>query len=219
MIEKNVSRETFLLLQKFVQLLLKWNQSINLISAKTEDDVWDRHVLDSLQLQSYLPDKDAQIVDLGSGAGFPGVVLALAGYQHITLLEKDTKKAAFLRNVSRETMVPMTVLEKDLREVKGQFDVVVARGLADLSTLLDYSYPLLKPTGYALFLKGENCEDEIFQAHKGFWEMTIEKKESITNPRATILKVGSIRKKTGAFSDLNCSRKSKRRGGKNNDRS
>lgn len=187
----NVSRETFERLEIYVKLLLTWNKRINLIGRSTESDVWNRHILDSLQLIKYLPDSHARIIDLGSGAGLPGAVLALCGYQNVTLVEKNSKKATFLRNVSRETSIPFTVIEQDIKDVQGSYDVVTSRALTDLSTLLEMSYPLLTKGGMCLFLKGESVDEEIFQdiLH---WKMTITKKESITNPRATLLLITNL---------------------------
>jgi 16S rRNA (guanine527-N7)-methyltransferase len=179
------------LISDYVKLLLEWNKRINLIGRSTEEKIWHRHILDSVQLTKYLTDTNARIVDLGSGAGLPGAVLALCGYRNVTLVEKNAKKATFLRNVSRETSIPFQVIEKDIKDVQDKYDVVISRGLTDLSTLLELSYPLLVQGGQCLFLKGERIDDEIIRAISN-WKMTMTKKESITNPRASLLLIANL---------------------------
>jgi 16S rRNA (guanine527-N7)-methyltransferase len=168
-------------------------------------------------VQQLILNKDAYIADLGSGAGLPGVVLALAGYTQVTLIEKDAKKATFLRYVSRETNIPFVVLEQDISHVTTVYDVVVARGLAPLSDLLAYALPLMKPDGHGLFLKGETVDAEIMMAQCHYGEMTFLKKRSITHPKASLVWVSKTNDGQEGASDFNRDCQSKRRRGKNHD--
>lgn len=188
-----VSRETFSLLEKYVILLREWNGRMNLISRHSEGDIWHRHILDSLQLQKFITDKEARIADLGSGAGLPGVVLALSGYSNVTLIERNEKKATFLRLVSRETKIPFSVVQKDIEAVTETFDVVTARGVTQLNALITYSLPILNPEGYCLFLKGETVDLEILWAIQTHKKVTILKKQSITNAKASVLQVSRLK--------------------------
>lgn len=155
-------------LETYERMLRDWNKRINLVSASTLDEVWTRHFADSAQLHELLP-QVSRWVDLGSGAGFPGMVLALllkrrAGAS-VSLIESDQRKAAFLRAVSRETGAPATVIcgriESELPKLEGAVDGVSARALAPLQQLLDWSEGLLLKSAVGGFLKGENWRAEL----------------------------------------------------------
>ncbi|HUX78996.1 MAG TPA: 16S rRNA (guanine(527)-N(7))-methyltransferase RsmG [Alphaproteobacteria bacterium] len=188
----NVSRETMERLKIYQRLLEEWQQKVNLISSSTLPCLWDRHFKDSLQLLSYLPQEEASLIDLGSGAGFPGLVLAVARPTslNVTLVESDLKKCLFLENVSRETFSPVTILRERIeslpREVKG--DVITARGLSPLPRLLGYVAPLMKENTICLFLKGKDVETEIIEAKKK-WRFDLEIFPSLTDSTGSIVKV------------------------------
>jgi 16S rRNA (guanine527-N7)-methyltransferase len=150
---------------RYVALLLKWQGAINLVAPSTLDSVWDRHILDSLQLVSLLPDGAETLVDMGSGAGFPGLVLAIARPAlKVHLIESDGRKAEFLRHVSRETSAPVTVWAKRIEQVAAiglAADVVTARALAPLQQLLDMSEPFCHERTVRLFAKGRSAEAEL----------------------------------------------------------
>ena len=188
---KNVSRETLNKFCIYHALLLKWQKKINLISNTTLDQIYTRHFLDSAQISSFINNKESSIADFGSGAGFPGVVLAILGFNNITLIERDQKKAVFLRNVLRELNLDINVFEGDIINYSGKLDIVLSRALASLDSLLKLSYPVLKPDGFALFLKGKSYNLEIKEALKN-WEMTFIKKNSITSDNGMILKINNI---------------------------
>jgi 16S rRNA (guanine527-N7)-methyltransferase len=148
----------------YEQLLVKWSASLNLVAKSTLSNVWLRHFEDSLQLVPFLSSTD-RIVDIGSGAGFPGMVLALCGFD-VTLIESDQKKCVFLENVSRETSSRVEVvcsrIEKHLPSVDDRFDVVCSRGLTSLSELISLSQNLIrKDQSRGLFLKGMRVDNEI----------------------------------------------------------
>ena len=187
-----VSRETLERLAIYESLLKKWQKTINLVGPKTLDDSWNRHFLDSAQLRPLLPESVKVLIDLGSGAGFPGLVLAILGVPEVHLIESDVRKCAFLREAARATGAPVTVHNKRIEAVQGlRADVVTARALAPLTELLDWAAPFLGEDGVALFLKGQNVEDELTATTK-YWKMRTERFDSVTDPSGSILRLGGI---------------------------
>lgn len=167
-----VSRETLERLERFVELLLTWQRTINLIAPSTVSRLWTRHIADSLQLLELAP-KARTWVDLGSGAGFPGLVVAIALADTpgaiVHLIESNTKKAAFLREAQRVTGAPVMVrgerIEDFVSGFAGPVDAVTARAVASLKTLLVQCFPLLGKSGATgLFPKGQNAELEVSDA-------------------------------------------------------
>ena len=187
---QDVSRETLQKLEVYEALLKKWQKSLNLISGSTLDSIWDRHFLDSAQLFPHVKDYNT-IACLGSGAGFPGAVLAVLGLKKVTLIERDQKKAIFLRTLSRELGVPFTVLNDDIRNINDAFDCIVSRALAPVADLLDLSKSIRTPESTCFFLKGSQANQELAAAQE-IWGMTTEIIPSITNKEGCILKISSI---------------------------
>lgn len=179
-------------------LLHKWQKKINLISPKTVDESWHRHFMDSLQLGLYLPvEENMAYGDIGSGAGFPGLAIALISKEPMLLIESDQKKCSFLRSVIREwgEQDRITIANERIEKLTDiKLDVVSARALASLHQLFLYSLPLLKDKAYALFLKGENWENEIKEAQEN-WFFDYEAKPSLSHEKAMILKVTNIKEK------------------------
>ena len=166
--EIGVSRETLDRLQIYADLLARWNRAINLVGPATLSDLWRRHMLDSAQLIPLLPTRDLlTLADLGSGAGFPGLVLALCDVGEVHLIESDQKKTTFLREVLRETSTAATIHCERIESISDlQVDVVTARALAPLAELVAYAAPLMKPDGLCLFLKGQGIADELTRLPK-----------------------------------------------------
>ena len=172
-----VSRETLARLDEYVDLLLKWQHRTNLIAPSTIGQVWTRHVADSLQLWALAPEGRIW-VDLGSGAGFPGLVLACAladtAGARVHLVESNAKKAAFLRETARALRLPALVHATRIEDFTNSFadspDVVTARALAPLTRLLGYAEPLLKKGVQGLFPKGQDVEAELTDASK-YWKI------------------------------------------------
>ena len=160
-----VSREAMRRFDTYAKLLLDWNKRINLVAKGTEDELWTRHFLDSGQLSSHLANRDGALVDIGSGAGFPGAVLALLtagdpGAGPIVLIEADKRKAAFLRTMSRETGVPLTVLAERSEQAPPQnASLLTSRAMAPLTGLLEHASRHLAPNGEAFFLKGRTARE------------------------------------------------------------
>jgi 16S rRNA (guanine527-N7)-methyltransferase len=190
----DVSRETADRLEAFVALLGQWNRTINLVSRRDEANIWDRHVRDSLQLARFIPAGSSHLIDLGSGGGFPGLVLAIATNIPTHLVESDQRKAAFLREAARHVGAPAIVhaVRAEAASIPPA-PVVTARALASVDQLLTWSAHLLAPSGICLFLKGRAAEDELTAASRQ-WHMRIERSPSLTDPDATILQISEIRR-------------------------
>ncbi len=193
-----VSRETETRLDQLVTLLLDWQQRMNLIARSTEPIVWTRHIADSLQLLPLAP--QAQIwADLGSGAGFPGLVIACALAEtagaEIHLVESNGKKASFLREAIKVTSVPATVhgerIDAFVKHAPARIDVVTARALAPLPDLLSEAYPLLKRGALGLFPKGQDMDVELTHAAK-CWNIQAACATSRTDPRSRIIIVQKL---------------------------
>lgn len=189
---ENVSRETMDRLERYVVLVRKWAKSISLVSQGDHDAIWSRHVLDSLRLLPLIPQGTTHGVDLGSGAGFPGLVLALASNIPFDLIEADRRKAAFLVEAQRVTDAPVQVhcarIENlDLPRVL----LVTARALAPLTTLLAHADRLLLPGGTALFPKGSHADEEIAAAAQ-HWRMQIQRSDNPQHPGSTILAITGL---------------------------
>lgn len=188
----DVSRETLERLAIYQALVKKWTPRINLISRHTRDDIWDRHIVDSAQLAHFSPESVDHWVDLGSGAGFPGLVIAILAKEtgsprRLTLVESDSRKAVFLRTVLRETEADAHVVNKRIEDTpRLHADVVSARALAGLQALLDYSAQHLNDDGIALFPKGENWRKEVDEAQSK-WRFDYEIGTSETNATSVIL--------------------------------
>jgi 16S rRNA (guanine527-N7)-methyltransferase len=189
----SVSRETLERLDLFAEMLTRWNSRINLVSARDLDQLWTRHIADSLQLVPELPAGEA-FVDLGSGGGFPGLILAMASNSPVTLIESDQRKASFLREAARATGTTATVIARRIEQVElPPVRYVTARALAPLPRLLDWAARFLSEDGTCLFLKGRTVEDELTMA-AAEWHMTLSRRPSRTDPDGVILRVSELRR-------------------------
>lgn len=189
-----VSRETEDRLVAIVALLEKWQRTINLIAPATLPTIWTRHVADSLQLVPLAGEGIRRWVDLGSGGGFPGLVVAAALAERdgsdVTLVESDTRKAAFLREAARIAELPATVLPARIEQVAPQIaagvEVVSARALAPLPKLLDLAHPFLAQGARGLFLKGQDVDNELTESAKS-WRIDAKITESLTDKGGRIV--------------------------------
>jgi 16S rRNA (guanine527-N7)-methyltransferase len=188
----SVSRETELRLVAYADLLLAWNRRINLISRGDEGHLWIRHVEDSLQLVALMPRDLDRGIDLGSGAGFPGLVLAIATGVHFQLVESDQRKAAFLREAARATAAPVSVhaVRADVAEIP-RARLVTARALAPVRQLLAMAHRFIAPGGILLLPKGVNAARELTEA-RAEWNMRVERFPSRTHPDGAILKLSEV---------------------------
>lgn len=194
-VETGVSRETLDRLRLYADLLEKWQQRINLVGPATLPDLWRRHMLDSAQLWPLLPPDLPRLIDIGSGAGFPGLVLAILGVPEVHLIESDQRKGAFLREVARQTGATVTVHSARIESILDlSAPVVTARALAALPKLLDLAVPLLASGGQCLFLKGQNIEEELTSARK-IWIFTEDRTPSRSDSTGLVLRVREVRPK------------------------
>jgi 16S rRNA (guanine527-N7)-methyltransferase len=195
--ETSVSRETLARLERYGALLAEWNRAINLVGRGSLDDLWRRHMLDSAQLMPLLPPAPAGrrrlVVDLGSGAGFPGLVLSILGAGAVHLVEADRRKAAFLREAARRTGSDAQVHDRRIEALEPlPADLVTARACAPLTKLLAYAAPFLAAGGAAsrgLFLKGRRVDEELTEAAKA-WNMAVQSFQSRSDSGGTILRIG-----------------------------
>ncbi len=192
-----VSRETLARLKLFVGLLQDWNTRINLVSARSLADVWRRHIWDSAQLMALIPTDTRSLIDLGSGAGFPGLVLAAMlaerGNVRIVLYEAIAKKCRFLELVAHRLN-----LDVEIRNTRAEteepepFDIVTARACAPLPQLLSYAAPFQGRNSRCLFLKGQSVGAELTEAYKS-WSMKVEQHQSRSDPSGVILDIRELR--------------------------
>lgn len=196
LVRRRVSRETFEQMEKYVAEFRRWNARINLASKKTLNQIWDRHILDSLQLSDFIH-SHISVLDLGSGGGLPGVILAIHDqYQgngsHFHLVESDNRKCAFLRQVVHVCALENISIHSERIEkcapLKG--DMVVARGLTSLSRLLELAERHSK-NGFCIFPKGQNWKNELTEAQKE-WDMEYKIHRSVTDSEARLLEIGSF---------------------------
>ncbi len=196
-----VSRETESRLDRYIDLLVEWQAKTNLVAPSTLPTLWTRHVADSLQLLALAP-KARTWVDLGSGGGFPGVVLACAMAEHdgaaVHLVERNAKKAAFLREALRVTNAVGTIHLSDIGDYvdssSAPIDCVTARAVAPLHILLDYVEPLMKRGAKALFLKGQDVESELTEATK-YWNINPHLHPSRTGGQGWIVELETIERR------------------------
>jgi 16S rRNA (guanine527-N7)-methyltransferase len=189
----SVSRESLDRLQAYADLLSKWQKRINLIGASTADQIWSRHIADALQLIPLLGPSPDRTADLGSGAGIPGLVLAIARPLEAHLFESNLKKAAFLREAARVTGAKVFVHAVRVETAGGlareiEARVVTARALAPLERLLAYAAPFLERGAVGLFHKGQDVDAELTEATKS-WRLTFTKHPSMIDSRGCILEV------------------------------
>ena len=179
-------------LHTYLALLRRWQSRINLVGPKTLEDPWRRHFLDSAQLLPLIPPAVNRLVDLGSGAGFPGLVLAILSGVPVTLVEADQRKCAFLIEAARATATTVEVLPARIESLApADADVVTARALAPLAGLIGYAVNWLAPNGICLFLKGRSAADELTDAQKN-WKMQVSSLLSRSDDAAMILRIDRI---------------------------
>ncbi len=203
----NVSRETMARLKIYAGLVRDWQKTINLVAPSTLDHLWQRHFADSAQILAQIPETAETYLDLGSGGGFPGLVLAilLADPDHSSspkafrLIESDARKAAFLREVVRQTDVPVDILcgriEKIAIQDRFDSDVITARALAPLDRLLPLISPFFSVKSKALLLKGRNAAAEIEAAEKN-WRLVCDLVPSLTDRDARLIVISDLQAKS-----------------------
>lgn len=190
--EFDVSRETFQRFVEYVDALKKWNKKINLISASSEIEIWNRHIKDSAQLAQYIDVNDC-VVDIGSGAGLPGFVLALMGIKNITLVEQDHKKSTFLLSISKLAPYNIQVINDKVENIDISCDVLTSRALASIEDILKLCEKICI-SKKILLLKGESILLELEEAKKS-WNIEYKTYSSVTNSKGMILELISWTKR------------------------
>lgn len=190
-----VSRETAEQLDRFVEIFLKWQQAVQLVAPSTLTSLWTRHISDSLQLVDYLEDAK-EVVDVGSGGGFPGLVLAIASpAKKFHLVESDTRKASFLREAARITNTRLEVyaerVESVAKRIATEVHMVTARAFAPMERMLELTEPFFAAGAKGAFLKSQDVDDELTTAAKS-WNVNYQLRNSLTDPRGRILLIEKV---------------------------
>lgn len=182
-------------LKIYVELLLKWNKSINLIGKSTEDDIWERHILDSAQLVKYLPARDLVITDFGSGAGLPGMVLAAFGVREVNLIESDNKKCIFLGEAKRVMSLTNAVIHNKRIEnmTPIRSDIITSRAFSSISSILEMSERYIYKETLHIMLKGGKVTAELDEVTG--WDMEVTTHKSITDPNGNIVIIKNQKRK------------------------
>ena len=195
----DVSRETCDRLELFAELLKHWNRRVNLVSKDSLNDVWRRHMADSAQLRKVIPPYEGALIDVGSGAGFPGMVLAIMGLSDIHLIEASAKKCAFLREAARITGASVTIhnirIARDAtpHAALPEAAIVTARAVSPLANLLDIVFPIMYDRTCCIFPKGIQADDEVQEARRR-WNFDVVQMPSKIEPGAVILKISHVRR-------------------------
>ncbi|MBE6451947.1 MAG: 16S rRNA (guanine(527)-N(7))-methyltransferase RsmG [Alphaproteobacteria bacterium] len=198
----NVSRETYLKLKSYQSMLEDWQHKLNLVSKNTIENAWERHFLDSAQLLRFIPDSAKTLVDFGSGAGFPGMVLAImlnekTPYLKVTLVESILKKTVYLNAVKEQLGVDVSIVNNRIESIEPlPVDVITSRALTSLSDLLAYSYPFVSKNTVCIFPKGKKYAEELAEAHK-HWKFKCDIYSSEQSEEGKILIISNIKKIKG----------------------
>ncbi len=191
-----VSRETMANIHVYASLLTKWQKKINLVSQSTMPDLWSRHFYDSFQLKAQLAGLNAEktkILDIGSGAGFPGLLLSMLDLGEFHMVESNNKKCTFMRQVVRETGCDAVIHNERIENITPfHVDYIISRACAPLNKLFDLGRNFIHEETICLFLKGQTAEEEITDARRR-WAFEVEKFTSVTQDRGILLKVSHIK--------------------------
>lgn len=185
-----VSREVITRLKKYQQLVFHWNNKFNLISASSTEKFWLRHIIDSLQLLKFIAGQNISLIDVGSGAGLPGVVLSIAGIKKVTLIESQTKKAAFLLQAAQLSDHKITIINQRAEAQILSCDILTARALGDLNTIFAQTKNIIVSTKY-LLPKGHNYQLELTATAKN-WRFDYIIHDSLTRTDSKILEISNL---------------------------
>ena len=197
-----VSRETITSLIKYEEMLIEANKSLNLVGKSTINQIWNRHFLDSAQVIDFIDKNDKNILDLGSGAGFPGLILAILGKDRgetfkVMLLEKSPKKIKFLKKIIDELKLNVQLINKNILDDEFEFnnDVFVARAFKPLSVIFELIHSKSKKWKKIIIFQGKTGKENIIQASKS-WDIKYKQRVSATSGDSMILEISELRKKT-----------------------
>jgi len=199
--KKDILKKFFLkkkqeiILQDYIDRLAEYNSHTNLVGKSTLLNPWVSHILDSLQILNFIENKSFSILDMGTGAGFPGNILSIAGCKNITLIDSNGKKIKFLKSVKREMNLSANIVLGRIENFNNvKYDIITSRALANLSKLISYSQKFIKKNTVLIFLKGKAVNEELLQAKKE-WSFLLTKHQSISDPRGAVLIIKNIKKK------------------------
>ena len=183
------------LIQKYIDLLSDHNKHTNLVGKSTLLDPWKSHILDSLQILPLIKNKKSSILDMGSGAGFPGNALSILGCQNVILIDSNGKKINFLKRAKKDLGLKSKIILGRVEDLKNTaFDIITSRALANLSKLFSYSHKFVKKNTVLIFLKGKTVNEEIVEAEKK-WKFQFEKPVSLSDIRGRLLVLRGVKKK------------------------
>jgi len=182
------------IIQKYIDSIIQYNSHTNLVGKSTLADPWSKHILDSLQLTAFIKNKNHSIIDMGTGAGLPGVVLSIVGYKNISLVDSNGKKIKFLKNIKDVLGLDLNIISNRLEKLHNlRFDIITSRALAKLNILFCYSQNFMKKNTVLIFLKGKTVNEEIFEAKKN-WKFQFQKYQSASDTRGVILVIERLSK-------------------------
>jgi 16S rRNA (guanine527-N7)-methyltransferase len=190
--EFNVSRETLSRISQYQELLISENENLNLIGKSTIEDFYNRHILDSLQLLKFIKNKSIPLIDLGTGAGIPGIILSIAGISEVILIESKTKKCNFLENASKISNNSIKIINSRIEEIENLGIVnITARAFAPLEKIFKTSYDLLTTANQIILLKGQNINEEVKIAKKN-WKFNLKLYDSIAARDSKIIEIFNL---------------------------
>ena len=190
-----IKKNQLKLIEDFKEEIIAFSKHTNIIGQSTLKDFWTRHVLDSLQICTHITNKKKSILDMGTGAGIPGVLLSIVGYSNISLIDSNSKKINFIKNVSHKLDINPQIYQKRIENLKNiKFDFLISRALANLCKLFFYSHYFLKKETVLIFLKGKTVKQEIEQAKKE-WEFICKIYKSKSDEGGRVLVIKNLRKK------------------------
>jgi len=181
-------------IQKYVDGIMQYNAHTNLVGKSTLANPWSRHILDSFQLASFIKNKNCSILDMGTGAGLPGVVLSIAGYKNVSLVDSNGKKIKFLKKINDDLGLNLNIIASRIEKLHSlAFDIITSRALAKLTILFGYSQNFMKKNTALIFLKGKTFNKEIVEAKKK-WKFKLQKHQSVSDNRGVILVIQGLSK-------------------------
>ena len=191
----NLNKKQIEKIDFFITSVIVYNKHTNLVGRSTIENIWDRHILDCLQLTKYISSKKLKILDLGTGAGLPGILLSVVGYQNVLMVDSVKKKTDFVKKIIKELSLSAKIQNKRIENAPiSKHDIIVSRALAPLLKLLSYARMYSNTNTTSLFLKGRNVNDEINKAKKSFF-FNLKKIESISSGDGCILTINNIKNK------------------------
>lgn len=189
-----IDKKQEIILEAYIDLLKEHNSHTNLVGKSTLTNPWVSHILDSIQVYRIIKNKKSSILDMGSGAGFPGSVLSIAGCQNVTLIDSNGKKINFLKKVKEELNLNINIFLERIENVSNKkYDIITSRALANLNKLLSYSQKFIKKNTVLIFLKGKTVNEELLVA-KEKWKFYYEKKQSLSDSRGSVLIIKDLKK-------------------------